>query len=189
MSAYLGSLCTGYNSDAPGTCQKGKKMEQGGSASFRKKRMTFILDRCLVKMTRKNLNAAKNGHSTGLGLQIEDHLFSRLSELTVVSIQGPFSDGLLKSLPFSFKMVEPSQKGVNPICDSVMVNQKLNIRLREGTVDALVFSKSKNSLKLIENTLNCHKNLVENFVFIVDKQIDFLQLRELLVVFKEYFVF
>lgn len=44
--------------------------------------------------------------------------------------------------------------------------------MRQGVVDAKVFSKTQKSLKMIEKTLKNNRDDCRSFVFIVDKGMD-----------------
>ena len=109
LGRYLTGLCSNEASKAEVVKLEPQNCATGLTEAPKKKRMTLMMDRVLLKLTRKNINAKKSHSSSYYTYQIQKHLASRLKGMNVVEFQGKFSDSLINSVPQGIQIQRPSQ--------------------------------------------------------------------------------
>ncbi len=88
IKGYFKFLCGGLKNEEQ---NEADAQQQRRSTIKKKVRLTFLLDRAIVKISRKNLTLEEFMTNTILSIQLERYLVTRLASLSIVLLRGEFN--------------------------------------------------------------------------------------------------
>ena len=160
--------------------------------TLKRKRLTFMLDRALIKLSRKNIGGEEFCAKEQVVGEVEKHLGRRLAGVAMAVFEGRFGEEATNSVFFPLLLLPsaPPPAEFIPHANEIVTQAAFPLRRIAKGVEAYVkWVGAGQEHEEIERTLAKWHPFVEHFVFVCEGDVRMGELHELFVLYREDYMF